>query len=750
MKDLDKSDISIYKNFSNAINKIFNSDIYLLVLSLCIFFSWFIECEFIAVGFAVASLCYMFLTQKHLDRIIPIAITICAMVDLNMRYRLTTTKLIVLITLVVLVAGCAVYHFVVVHEKSNKKLKTSSLFVGFALASVAGFLGGLGYEGQTFALALIAGGCGLAFLGLYVLLYKCTDGKSKDTVVKSIIALCIIIVLEMATYFMRAESFLTVLISKELSLGWAITNSVAVVLAMGIPMCFYLASKHKFQLGYTFLATVFLSFIFLTNCRSMMVAGIVVYFACVVIGFIKLNWWQLLVCILMAIGLAVLAYYTIFEEIFNQFKVLGFGGNGREEIFARYLQKFKENKMFGIGFYTDPEFASDGMVRAHNTILQILASTGIVGGILFAPYFYQRYKTMLTKISWFKVFVWVAYFAYAVYGLVDCGFISSYKLIMIYLLLFAVECDSIYQGDDKKMNENDQLKVEEQTDGVSNETEETVATSSEEVSVTEVKSDDTLGDAEEPAKKKKARKHWLYRHFFKRFFDILLSGLALIMLSPVFLVLSIIVRIKHGSPVLFKQPRPGKNNRLFMFAKYRSMTNARDENGALLPDDQRITKFGKMLRKTSLDELPQLWNIFKGDMSIVGPRPKLVQDMVFYNDEQNRRSEVRPGLTGLAQANGRNLNSWKETFEYDIFYVENCSLWLDIKIIFKTAIKIVKKPEITDTNATADEYHFGKHLLKNEIITQEEYDAKIEEAKKLMEGNNFKADICTVNQNKAV
>ena len=137
------------------------------------------------------------------------------------------------------------------------------------------------------------------------MLYKCTDGKSKDTVVKSIIALCIIIVLEMATYFMRAESFLTVLISKEMSLGWAITNSVAVVLAMGIPMCFYLASKHKFQLGYTFLATVFLSFIFLTNCRSMMVAGIVVYFACVVIGFIKLNWWQLLVCILMAIGLSV-------------------------------------------------------------------------------------------------------------------------------------------------------------------------------------------------------------------------------------------------------------------------------------------------------------------------------------------------------------------------------------------------------------------------------------------------------------
>ncbi len=743
MKDLTKSDIGIYKKILNVFDKFFNSDIYLLVLSLCVFLSWCVECEFIAVGFAFLSLCYMFLTQKYLDRLIPIAITICAMVDFNMRYRLTIPKLIVLITLVVVMVGCAVYHFAVVHEKSNKKITSSSLFVGFLLASVAGFLGGIGYEGQTFTLALIAGGCGLAFLGLYLLLYKCTDERSKDTVVKSIVALGIIIVLEMAVHFYRQEDFLKTIVLKEMSLGWAITNSVAVVLAMGIPMCFYLASKHKFQLGYTSLATIFLSFIFLTNCRSMMVAGVVVYILCVLIGFVKLNWWQLLLCLLIAMGLASLAYYTIFEEIFHQFTTLGFSGNGREKIYSRYFQKFTENKIFGMGFYTDSEFASDGMVRAHNTALQILASTGIVGMMLFIPYYIQRFTTMLTKISWFKVFVWISYFAYAVYGFVDCGFISSYKLIMIYLLLFALECDSIYQGEDKKMNENEKLEVDEKEEVTLNEEELTAV--KEEVSNSEV-----AEVKEEPAKKKKTRKHWLYRHFFKRFFDMLLSGIALIILSPVFLVLSIIVRIKHGSPVLFKQPRPGKNNKLFMFAKYRSMTNARDESGALLPDDQRITKFGKMLRKTSLDELPQLWNIFKGDMSIVGPRPKLVQDMVFYNDEQNRRSEVRPGLTGLAQANGRNLNSWKETFEYDIYYVENCSLWLDIKIIFKTAIKIVKKPEITDTNATADEYHFGKHLLKNEIITQEEYDAKIEEAKKLMEGNNFKADICTVNQNKAV
>ena len=245
--------------------------------------------------------------------------------------------------------------------------------------------------------------------------------------------------------------------------------------------------------------------------------------------------------------------------------------------------------------------------------------------------------------------------------------------------------------------------------------------------------------------KKKRVKHKLYRYFFKRFFDILLSGLALIFLSPVFLVLYFVVRKKHGSPVIFRQPRPGKNNKIFQFMKYRSMTNERDENGNLLPDDQRITKFGKMLRKTSLDELPQLWNIFKGDMSIVGPRPKLVQDLVFFNEEQNRRGEVRPGLTGLAQANGRNLNSWAETFEYDLYYVENCSLWLDIKIIFKTAMKIIKKSEITDTNQTGDDYHFGKHLLRHEQITQDEYDAGIERAKEMMSGLKYNVGISTVN-----
>ncbi len=231
----------------------------------------------------------------------------------------------------------------------------------------------------------------------------------------------------------------------------------------------------------------------------------------------------------------------------------------------------------------------------------------------------------------------------------------------------------------------------------------------------------------------KGMKKTLYTLFFKRFLDILLSGLALIILSPVFLVTSIVCRIKMGRGIVFTNYRPGKNNKIFKLYKYRSMVYKYDENGDLLPDKDRMTKFGNMLRKTSLDELPQLWNIFKGDMSIVGPRPKLVKDMVFYNEEQNIRSLVRPGLTGLAQVNGRNNATWEEVFEYDKYYVEHCSFWLDIKIFFKTIVKVFKKKDIVETDKTKQAYYYGDYLLENGVVTKEEYKTKQELAKTLIE-----------------
>ena len=183
----------------------------------------------------------------------------------------------------------------------------------------------------------------------------------------------------------------------------------------------------------------------------------------------------------------------------------------------------------------------------------------------------------------------------------------------------------------------------------------------------------------------------LYRRYFKRPMDFVLSLIAIIVLSPVFLVVAVLVRIKLGSPVIFKQERPGLNEKIFTLYKFRSMTDERDENGELLPDSVRLTKFGKFLRSTSLDELPELVNILKGDMSIVGPRPLAVLYLPYYNEIEKHRHDVRPGLSGLAQIHGRNTLSWEDRFNYDIQYVNNITFLVDLKIIFQTFLKVFKR-----------------------------------------------------------
>lgn len=180
----------------------------------------------------------------------------------------------------------------------------------------------------------------------------------------------------------------------------------------------------------------------------------------------------------------------------------------------------------------------------------------------------------------------------------------------------------------------------------------------------------------------------MYKNGIKRGLDILLSGLALILLSPLLLVVAILVRVKLGSPVIFHQKRPGKDEKIFTLCKFRTMTDDQDEEGNLLPDSVRLTRFGKLLRATSLDELPELWNIFKGDMSIIGPRPLLVSYLPYYSKEEQKRHSVRPGLTGLAQVNGRSALNWEERFAYDLEYVEKCSLSMDAQIFFKTIGKV--------------------------------------------------------------
>ena len=196
-----------------------------------------------------------------------------------------------------------------------------------------------------------------------------------------------------------------------------------------------------------------------------------------------------------------------------------------------------------------------------------------------------------------------------------------------------------------------------------------------------------------------------YEKYIKRLLDIVLSGAALVILSPVLLITAVLVRIKFGSPVIFTQERPGKDEKVFKLHKFRSMTDARDENGNLLPDKDRLTGFGKKLRSLSIDELPELWDIFRGKMSIVGPRPLLVKYLPLYNEEQRHRHDVRPGLTGWAQVHGRNLTSWEERFEYDVEYVNNISFALDVKIIIMTIRCVLGREGINaDGSATMEAF----------------------------------------------
>ena len=207
----------------------------------------------------------------------------------------------------------------------------------------------------------------------------------------------------------------------------------------------------------------------------------------------------------------------------------------------------------------------------------------------------------------------------------------------------------------------------------------------------------------------------LYRDYIKRFLDIVLSAGAIIVLSPVMAVTAVLVRVKLGSPVIFKQRRPGKDEKIFEMYKFRSMTDARDENGELLPDEVRLTSFGKKLRASSLDELPELFNILKGDMSVVGPRPLSEVYLPFYTEKEHHRHDVRPGLTGLAQVNGRNNLSWEEKFAYDLQYINKISFSGDATILLKTVGKVLDHEGIGQAEAAPVSLHIERSTRREKI-----------------------------------
>ena len=231
------------------------------------------------------------------------------------------------------------------------------------------------------------------------------------------------------------------------------------------------------------------------------------------------------------------------------------------------------------------------------------------------------------------------------------------------------------------------------------------------------------------------RKQGIYEKYIKRMIDIVCALAAIIVFSWLYIIIAILVRIKLGSPVLFTQPRPGKDEKIFKMYKFRSMTDACDEDGNLLPDDVRLTKFGRALRATSMDELPEAFNILKGDMSVIGPRPQLVRDMTFMTPEQRMRHSVRPGLSGLAQTRGRNALAWDDKLATDLEYIQNVTFLGDVKIVFDTVKQVFFKEkgledsDVDEIDVTDD---YGDYLLKNGRVSREEYDRKQAEARELL------------------
>ena len=232
------------------------------------------------------------------------------------------------------------------------------------------------------------------------------------------------------------------------------------------------------------------------------------------------------------------------------------------------------------------------------------------------------------------------------------------------------------------------------------------------------------------------RKRGIYEKYIKRPLDIFCALIALIVFGWLYIIIAVLVRIKLGSPVIFKQPRPGKDEKIFNLYKFRSMTDECDADGNLLPDVVRLTKFGKALRGSSLDELPEAFNILKGDMSVIGPRPQLVKDMVFMTPEQRKRHTIRPGLSGLAQTRGRNALMWDAKLSIDLEYVQNITFLGDVKIVFDTVKQVffrrkgLADSDVNEVDITDD---FGDYLLKRGRVTKQEYDEKQQQARKLLE-----------------
>lgn len=582
-------------------------------------------------------------------------------------------------------------------QHDNVVLKKGRLFYPLALMMIISIFGGMFSPFYRIEYAFVVTMTWALVYFLYWTYLNFATAEDKSFLLRCIVFGAVNVIMQMLVYYVQADNLWYALTHKAVCVGIREINIPAVFIAMAIPTMFYKAVGSKRPYLYILLAVVFYCFVFLTYSRGVILIASAVAFICAIYIAIKdkMNRKTILytygyIISIFAILLAVLIITGKLKELFDHYISLGLGENGRYDVWKASFKLFTQYPVFGIGFYAENNHimpSNNAFVMPHNTILQLLASSGLIGLLLSIPYFIVKYKVLIesfkTKFGFFALMVVCIP---ALYGLIDQTYLYITLTMVSIIFVALVELDS-------------------------------------DIALKEIN-----GDNENCCVKKT-----FYSMFLKRFLDVVISATALIVFSPIMLAVAITSRIKLGKGVVFKQFRPGKNNKIFKLYKFRSMLNSVDKNGEFLPDDKRMTKYGKVLRKTSLDELPQLWNVLKGDMSLVGPRPKLVKDMVFYNSEQNIRNQVRPGITGLAQANGRNNATWNEVFAFDKYYVENVSLWLDIKILVKTVINVIKKKDITEQGQAKEEYYFGDHLLKTGQITKEEYDAKQKEAKDIID-----------------
>ena len=736
-----------------SLSDFYGSDLFLGVCAIATLVCW--SLNFVVMGFVVLAVlaCVLLLTQSSLKGLFAIVAFAQFVAFEDMDQVVNKFHIVCYIIVGACVLACVGVYFVKNFILHKKKLTLGKLWVGLLTLSVAVVLAGCmcpTYDKSYtwLALAFVAGVC-----LVYFLMINTTDDSMRDYIAKLFVWMGILVSAQMVIYYSRCESlevFYSYIYQKHLFLGWGMSNSTASVLAFCVPFAFYFASKEKPWL-YLPLAVVFSVGILLSCSRGNILFSALVFPIALVFAWIKsknkISFSFTVVAIAFVVAGVIFAVEDELAHTLRYLEEYGMSDNGRFKIWDYAMEvDYANNKIFGAGFFGEDNLELFGdLKKYHSTVVQILASAGIVGAIGFMVHYVQRYQLVFTRFSVFKFFAFASLIVYELYGMIDINILRIYETMMVLYILVACEKETeqtrepildfgkkklalCAKGDKCNMSTNEK-QIEETTENTTE-------------AVLDVE-DTSQNAVEQPAKKKV--KHKFYRYFFKRFLDVVLSGLMLIILSPVFLCLWILGRLFVSKQVIFRQLRPGKDNKIFVFYKFKSMTDEKDENGNMLPDSKRLKKYGKFLRKTSLDELPQLWNVFKGDMSFIGPRPKLVKDMIFYNDYQNRRSEVRPGITGYAQANGRNLNTWKQTFDYDVYYVENMSLWMDIKIIFKTAFKILAKKEVTTQDQATDAYYFGNQLLNTNQITEEEYKEKIKEAHdieaKIIEDGNYNGKI---------